>query len=96
MLTGTEKGMSETFGTTCHGAVSTFCYKLCSSKSVQKLNFISIYQGRALSRAKSRYELYIIRGSVTRERCDLVGVKLEKVHELFQNLSHLWEKSGVS
>ena len=30
------------------------------------------------------------------ERCDLVGVKLEKVHELFQVCKHLLEISDVS
>ena len=30
VLTGTEQGMQETFGTTCHGAVST--YNTCMSE----------------------------------------------------------------
>ena len=30
VLTGTDKGMTETFGTTCHGAVSVTCARcLC-------------------------------------------------------------------
>lgn len=63
VLTGTEQGMKETFGSTCHGAVST-------TTIIQwKLSFIIWYgksrdtvwnlfqQGRALSRAKSRRNL---------------------------------------
>lgn len=49
VLTGTEQGMNETFGSTCHGAVSN---------SFKNMHWISIIgndlQGRALSRAKSR------------------------------------------
>ena len=37
-----------------------------------------------------------LKGTVSpAERCDFVGVKLEKVHELFQVWSYLWERSGV-
>lgn len=53
VLTGTAKGMTETFGSTCHGAVSLkknhFMYN-----SVIDCVF---EQGRALSRAKSRRNL---------------------------------------
>ncbi|XP_069167598.1 RNA-splicing ligase RtcB homolog [Procambarus clarkii] len=42
VLTGTEQGMMETFGSTCHGAESTKFFT---------------FDGRALSRAKSRRNL---------------------------------------
>lgn len=36
VLTGTERGMQETFGSTCHGAVSfpfiQLCLKMCGQK----------------------------------------------------------------
>lgn len=35
VLTGTAKGMEETFGTTCHGAV---CLHLCVHETVEYLN----------------------------------------------------------
>lgn len=56
VLTGTEQGMSETFGSTCHGAVSW----IVSFKSNDFLTFVAVIlfpQGRALSRAKSRRKL---------------------------------------
>lgn len=48
VLTGTEQGMSETFGSTCHGAVRIFFkfFSACNNRFA--------FQGRALSRAKSR------------------------------------------
>lgn len=55
VLTGTDQAMKETFGSTCHGAVS-ICEKFVSYKITYKLNMNSI-QGRALSRAKSRRNL---------------------------------------
>lgn len=61
VLTGTEQGMTETFGTTCHGAVrahqtitrpdlNSGCWW---TDSLLRL----LFQGRALSRAKSRRNL---------------------------------------
>lgn len=38
VLTGTEKGMTETFGSTCHGAVSSNCSKI-SREIIQLINF---------------------------------------------------------
>lgn len=61
VLTGTEQGMTETFGTTCHGAVShrTECHTaLVMSPPVTCLPVcLWTLQGRALSRAKSRRNL---------------------------------------
>lgn len=54
VLTGTEKGMCETFGSTCHGAVSSISIQTLIAR---KLHFTSSRQGRALSRAKSRRKL---------------------------------------
>lgn len=54
VLTGTEKGFSETFGTTCHGAVSKFLHITNFSQIVRTCPHI---QGRAMSRAKSRRNL---------------------------------------
>lgn len=54
ILTGTEQGMGETFGSTCHGAVR-------SLKNIYGIHLsndkISFSKGRALSRAKSRRNL---------------------------------------
>lgn len=56
ILTGTEHGMVETFGSTCHGAVS--CLKYSNRYWFSKIKcFISEIKGRALSRAKSRRNL---------------------------------------
>lgn len=58
VLTGTEKGMTETFGSTCHGAViSSFKpFEIHESQQFQPIQIFS-KQGRALSRAKSRRKL---------------------------------------
>lgn len=92
ILTGTERGMKETFGTTCHGAVSIFKNELGrielnslkkedivvspvsninfpKNKILQNLffknlvkkvfeTFADIFQGRAMSRSKSRFVNY--------------------------------------
>jgi tRNA-splicing ligase RtcB (3'-phosphate/5'-hydroxy nucleic acid ligase) len=55
VLTGTEQGMSETFGSTCHGAVRCECR--FPSNRVLPFLFFFYCQGRALSRAKSRRNL---------------------------------------
>ena len=54
MLTGTQKGFDETFGSTCHGAVSLKHHQTY-------IVFTYTFQGRALSRAKSRY-VHTVRG----------------------------------
>lgn len=55
VLTGTEQGMQETFGTTCHGAVSPFLSFMQAIKDDACVCIAA--QGRALSRAKSRRNL---------------------------------------
>lgn len=49
VLTGTQKGFDETFGSTCHGAVSDRPHS-----ATKPLSIFFVLQGRALSRAKSR------------------------------------------
>lgn len=49
ILTGTERGMVESFGSTCHGAVSNDFFT-----TILRRLIIIVLQGRALSRAKSR------------------------------------------
>lgn len=55
VLTGTEQGMTETFGTTCHGAVRLVTTLPITLADVTDL--LPLPQGRALSRAKSRRNL---------------------------------------
>lgn len=59
VLTGTEQGMRETFGSTCHGAVSISSLKTFNySNSLMHVQRVILrLQGRALSRAKSRRNL---------------------------------------
>lgn len=65
VLTGTEHGMTETFGSTCHGAVKNFnhfhhsnCLDYICFNIFYVFHFLDqIPQGRALSRAKSRRKL---------------------------------------
>lgn len=57
VLTGTEQAMTETFGSTCHGAVSSNAAPLFIYTWTFYFYLILILQGRALSRAKSRRNL---------------------------------------
>lgn len=58
VLTGTQQGMLETFGSTCHGAVSIYLSTdIRKRKSCLCFPSSFPYQGRALSRAKSRRNL---------------------------------------